>query len=87
MKKSQVKLLSDKVMDTVVGGGDAKFIATATGATVTCASSVLSAIFFIGGMACDSHHKEGLYKTAAAFGAIAVAGAISTSAISKIQWY
>lgn len=84
MEKYLVRVLNDKEADKVVGGNDAKSVATNVGVGVTCASSVLAVGFFIGAMASEDH-KEVLYKTAAAFGSVAVAGAISTGAISKIK--
>ena len=84
MEKYLVRVLNDTEMDQVVGGSDAKSVAVTAGAGVTCVSSVLAVGCFIAAMV-SKDHKFALYKVAASFGSIAVAGAISTGAISKIK--
>ena len=84
MKNCKIKKLQDEMMNSVVSGGDAKFIATATGAGITCGAGVLGAAFFIAAMISQDKYIWRLYKTSAAFAAISLAGLVSTAAISKI---
>ena len=82
MEKYLVRVLNDTEMDQVVGGSDAKSVAVTAGAGVTCVSSVLAVGCFIAALVSNNGK---VWKAAASFGSIAVAGAISTGAISKIK--